>query len=120
MKYNQPEAASGPRRGMPGFTTVSRAIEQFEAARFGFGAKGKSRGAFYDFDTVTKETPNPSLSTRERPTSWSLRARALLALAVVLATVLLAAGLGWWRPNLLLGVRCCSANRCPHPPHASG
>jgi len=26
----------------------------------------------------------------------------------------------WWRPNRLLGMRCSEANRCPHPPHASG
>jgi hypothetical protein len=60
MKYDQPEPASGPGCGLPGFATASGAIKQFEGAGFGFGAKGDSPGTFYDFDTVTNKTPNPS------------------------------------------------------------
>jgi hypothetical protein len=67
MKYDQLETASGPGRGMPGFTTASGAIKQFEAAGFGFGAKGESPGAFYDFDTVTKNTPNRSFVNTRTP-----------------------------------------------------
>jgi hypothetical protein len=67
MKYNQPEPASGPGQGVPGFTTASGAIKQFEAAGFGFGAKGESPGTFYDFDTVTNKTPNPSFVNTRTP-----------------------------------------------------
>jgi hypothetical protein len=67
MKYKQPEPAAGPGHGMPGFTTADGAIRQFEAAGFGFGAKGKTPGAFYDFDTATKKTPNPSVVNTRTP-----------------------------------------------------
>ena len=67
MKYNQPEPAAGPGHEMPGFTSASGAIRQFEAAGFGFGAKGKAPGAFYDFDTTTKKTPNPSFVNTRTP-----------------------------------------------------
>jgi hypothetical protein len=67
MKYSQPEPAAGPGRGMPGFTTATEAIRQFEAAGFGFGAKGKAPGAFYDFDTVSRKTPNPSFVNTRTP-----------------------------------------------------
>jgi hypothetical protein len=67
MKYNQPEPAAGPGHGMPGFTTATGAIEQFEAAGFGFGRKGKGAGAFYDFDAVIKKTPNPSFVNTPTP-----------------------------------------------------
>ena len=52
---------------MPGFTTASAAITQFQAAGFGFGAKGKAPGAFYDFDTVTKKTHNPAFVNTSTP-----------------------------------------------------
>jgi hypothetical protein len=67
MKYNQPEPAAGPGHGMPGFTTARAAIGQFTAAGFGFGAKGQAPGAFYDFDTTTKQTPNPSFVNTRTP-----------------------------------------------------
>jgi hypothetical protein len=67
MKYDQPEPAAGPGHGMPGFTTASDAITQFQAAGFGFGAKGHGPGAFYDFDTVIKNTPNPAFVNTPRP-----------------------------------------------------
>ena len=67
MKYNQPEPAPGPGHGMPGFTTATGAIKQFQAAGFGFGTKGKGAGAFYEFDTVIKKTPNPSFVNTPTP-----------------------------------------------------
>jgi hypothetical protein len=67
VKYNQPEPAAGPGHEMPGFTTASGAIRQFEAAGFGFGAKGQAPGAFYDFDAAAKKTPNPSFVNTRTP-----------------------------------------------------
>jgi len=67
MKYNQPEEAEGPGHGMPGFTTARGAIEQFEAAGIGFGTKGASPGAFYDFGAVRRHTPNPSFVNTRAP-----------------------------------------------------
>jgi hypothetical protein len=67
MKYNQPEPAAGPGHGMPGFTDANGAIRQFEGAGFGFGKKGASPGAFYDFTTVIKSTPNPSFVNTTKP-----------------------------------------------------
>lgn len=66
MKYNQVDQADGPGHGTTGFTTAQGAIKSFEAAGFGFGARGATPGAFYDFDTVKQHTPNPSfVNTRE-------------------------------------------------------
>jgi hypothetical protein len=66
MKYNQIDQADGPGHGMAGFTTAQGAIKSFEAAGFGFGRAGAKPGAFYDFDTVRRHTPNPSfVNTRE-------------------------------------------------------
>jgi hypothetical protein len=67
MKYNQREPAAGPGHGMPGFTSATEAIKQFETAGFGFGKKGKAPGAFYDFDSVSKRTPNPSFVNTPAP-----------------------------------------------------
>ena len=66
-KYSQPEPAAGPGKGLSGFTTAADAIKQFEAAGFGFGAKGKAPGSFYDFDTVSKHTPHPSFVNTPTP-----------------------------------------------------
>jgi hypothetical protein len=67
MKYEQPEPAAGPGQGMPGFTTASGAITQFQATGFGFGAKGHAPGAFYDFDHVSKKTPKPAFVNTPTP-----------------------------------------------------
>ena len=66
MKYNQADQADGPGSGTTGFTTPQGAIQAFEAAGVGFGTMGATPGAFYDFDTVRQNTPNPSfVNTRE-------------------------------------------------------
>lgn len=67
MKYSQPEPARGPGQGLPGFTDANGAIKQFEGAGFGFGKKGASPGAFYDFTAVIKNTPNPSFVNTRTP-----------------------------------------------------
>ena len=67
MKYSQREPAAGPGHGMAGFTDAGGAIRQFEGAGFGFGKKGASPGAFYDFATVSKRTPNPSFVNTSTP-----------------------------------------------------
>ena len=65
MKYDQPETAPGaPNKGQPGFVKIADAAAQLQAAGFGFGAKGATPGAFYDFDAVSATTPNdPDLNT---------------------------------------------------------
>ncbi len=60
MKYSQRETAQGaPNKNAPGFTKIGVAAEQLQAAGFGFGAEGAKPGRFYDFDSVSKRTPNP-------------------------------------------------------------
>jgi hypothetical protein len=58
MKFDQTETAKGaPDRGQKGFTDILEAPKLLESAGFGFGAKGKGPGRFYDFDEVSKDTP---------------------------------------------------------------
>ena len=59
MKFDGKEEAKGPGKGMPGFTDIGVAVEQLKAAGFGFGEKGAGKGRFYNYDTVSKRTPNP-------------------------------------------------------------
>jgi hypothetical protein len=40
----------------PYFTDIGKAVSLLEGAGFGFGAKGKGPGKFYEFDTVSKHT----------------------------------------------------------------
>jgi hypothetical protein len=65
MKLDQVETAPGaPNVGQPGFLKIMDAAAQLSAAGFGFGVQGATPGAFYDFDTVSKNTPNdPDLNT---------------------------------------------------------
>lgn len=42
------------------FTKIEKAVSLLQSAGFGFGAKGKGPGAFYEFDKVRRRTPNPS------------------------------------------------------------
>jgi hypothetical protein len=65
MKEDGKETAPGaPNRGQPGFEHILDAVAQLQAAGFGFGAKGKSPGRFYDFNDVRKRTPaDPDLNT---------------------------------------------------------
>jgi hypothetical protein len=67
MKYDQSDQADGPGNGTLGFTTARGAIRSFEAAGVGFGAMGAAPGAFYDFDVVRQNTPNPSFVNTLEP-----------------------------------------------------
>jgi hypothetical protein len=61
MKYDDVERAPGaPNRGQPGFTDITEAAAQLQAAGFGFGEKGDRPGMFYRFDTVKQRTPSPN------------------------------------------------------------
>lgn len=44
---------------MPGFTDITVAVEQLQAAGFGFGEQSAQPGCFYDFRDVRRRTPNP-------------------------------------------------------------
>ncbi len=58
MRFGQREAVSGlPSTGQPGFYRITQAVEQLEAAGFGFGKQGAMPGQFYDYDEVSKRTP---------------------------------------------------------------
>lgn len=60
MKYDDIEQAKGaPNKGTAGFTDITVAAAQLQAAGFGFGEEGASPGKFYDFDTVKTRTPSP-------------------------------------------------------------
>ena len=65
MKFDQREEAFGaPNRGQPGFDDILGAVAQLQAFGFGFGQKGNRAGRFYDFDEVSRRTPNdPELNT---------------------------------------------------------
>jgi hypothetical protein len=67
MKYDQVEQADGPGNGTMGFTSPQGAIQSFEAAGVGFGTMGAAPGAFYDFNSVRRQTPNPSFVNTRRP-----------------------------------------------------
>lgn len=58
MRFGQREEVAGlPSSGQAGFYRITQAVEQLEAAGFGFGKPGKGPGAFYDYDEVSKRTP---------------------------------------------------------------
>jgi hypothetical protein len=60
MKYDDAEQAPGsPNKGTVGFTDITVAAQQLQAAGFGFGEEGASPGKFYDFDQVKNRTPQP-------------------------------------------------------------
>ena len=42
------------------FTRIETAVSRLQRAGFGFGRQGRGPGAFYDFDTVRRRTPNPA------------------------------------------------------------
>jgi hypothetical protein len=71
MKFAQKEEArDAPNVGAPGFTKIEGAVAQLQAAGFGFGAQGSAPGKFYDFDAVSKGTPDdPDLNTKVPVTS---------------------------------------------------
>jgi hypothetical protein len=60
MRFAQREDTPGlPSTGQPGFYKITEAVSQLEAAGFGFGKEGSKAGQFYDFDDVSKRTPDP-------------------------------------------------------------
>ena len=66
MRYNGPEEAKdAPNFGQKGFSNILDAVAQLQAAGFGFGAEGSMPGKFYEFDEVSKRTPDdPDLNTK--------------------------------------------------------
>ena len=61
MRFGQNEEAPGlPSTGQAGFYRIGDAVTQLEGAGFGFGKPGSKAGQYYDFDEVSKRTPDPS------------------------------------------------------------
>lgn len=59
------EAKTSPVFGQPGFTNILDAVGQLQDAGFGFGAPGKGKGRFFDFDVVSPRTPDrANINTR--------------------------------------------------------
>lgn len=64
MKFDQRESApDAPNEGQPGFENILGAVEQLQAAGFGFGAMGAKPGRFYRFGDVKKRVPDPAVNT---------------------------------------------------------
>jgi hypothetical protein len=60
MRFGGREEAPGlPTTGSNGFYDIRQAVTQLEAAGFGFGKEGSKAGQFYDYDEVSKRTPDP-------------------------------------------------------------
>jgi hypothetical protein len=66
MKFSQREGApDAPNVGQKGFTRIETAVQQLQAAGFGFGQRSKAPGAFYHFHEVARRTPDdPDLNTK--------------------------------------------------------
>jgi len=66
QKANRVERApDAPNVGQEGFTDVRVAVTQLQAAGFGFGKRGATPGAFYEFGEVAARTPDdPDINTR--------------------------------------------------------
>jgi hypothetical protein len=62
MRYSQPEENNvDPFFPGPGFRRITTAVDYLKAAGFGFGEQGSGTpGQFYDFDEVSRRTPNPA------------------------------------------------------------
>ena len=61
MRFTQREDTPGlPSTGQGGFFKITEAVTQLEAAGFGFGKAGSKAGQFYEFDDVSKRTPDPA------------------------------------------------------------
>ena len=54
------ESPADPFRGTGGFYRITDAVARLEKAGFGFGKQGSAAGAFYEFDEVSRRTPNPA------------------------------------------------------------
>lgn len=66
MKLDEPEGArDAPNAGKPGFCDILEAVAQLQAAGFGFGQPGAHPGKFYEFDEVSRRTPDdPDVNQR--------------------------------------------------------
>ena len=61
MKFGQREEVQNvPNTGKPGFYRITDAVAAFEGNGIGFGKQGTSPGQFYDFDEVSRRTPDPA------------------------------------------------------------
>jgi hypothetical protein len=61
MRFAQKEPVAGlPSTGQPGFYEITEAVAQLEAAGFGFGKEGGKPGQFFEFDDVSRRTPDPA------------------------------------------------------------
>ena len=49
------------------FKRIETAVKQLQKAGFGFGEEGAKPGAFYDFNSVARRTPNPAGVNTRRP-----------------------------------------------------
>ena len=68
MKFAQREAVQGiATTGQPGFYKITEAVTILEGAGFGFGKEGAGPGQFYDFDEVSKRTPDPQFVNTRTP-----------------------------------------------------
>jgi len=69
MRFGGREEALGlPTTGQAGFYDIRQAVTQLQAAGFGFGAEGSQPGAFYEYDEVSRRTPDigfPLVNTRQ-------------------------------------------------------
>ena len=69
MRFGGREETTGlPTTGSPGFYDIRQAVTQLQAAGFGFGAEGSQPGAFYEYDEVSRRTPDigfPLVNTRQ-------------------------------------------------------
>ena len=60
MRFGGREETTGlPSSGGTGFYDIRDAAKQLEAAGFGFGKEGSKAGQFYEYDEVSKRTPDP-------------------------------------------------------------
>ena len=66
MKLDDPEGArDAPNAGKRGFCNILDAVAQLQAAGFGFGQPGAHPGRFYEFDEVSRRTPDdPDVNQR--------------------------------------------------------
>ncbi len=68
MKFSgREQATTVPNTGAPGFTRIDVAVQQLEAAGFGFGEEGAMPGAFYEYDEVSARTPEPRVVNTRTP-----------------------------------------------------
>jgi hypothetical protein len=60
MRFGGREEAPGlPTTGSDGVYDIRQCVTQLEAAGFGFGKEGSKPGTFYEYDEVSKRTPDP-------------------------------------------------------------